>query len=128
MARPSPSTVPGRPSAVFNATGRPTHLVIDVTGWYRPGDGATFVPIPPARFLDSRAGNGLTHMFASGIGRRTPSPATGSAADAVAVTTNLTIVNQTSAGYLTAGPTVPNRPTPRPSTPRSAIPGRTTPS
>jgi hypothetical protein len=67
----------------------------------RAAGGATFVPFGPARFVDSRIGLGVE-------GRLAPfAPATfavaganGVPAEAVAVTGNLTVVGQSSAGYL----------------------------
>jgi hypothetical protein len=102
----------GRLAAIFK--GRPgarTHLVVDVTGYFGPGGGSTFVPLEPVRLLDSRSGNGLSHMFASGIPRAFGVAGRGGIpAEAVAVTANVTIVNQTSSGYMSVGLAVSNPP------------------
>ena len=61
---------------------------------------ATYVPLAPARVLDSRFGNGLSGKFSAGV-----------PANATAVTGNLTVTNQTAAGAAFLGPS----PTPAPS-------------
>jgi len=73
------------------------------------GSGATYVPIAPVRVLDTRIGTGLTGVFTSNV-PRTFSVAgdLGIPADAVAVTGNLTVTQQTAKGFvaLTVAPTV----------------------
>ena len=74
--------------------------------------GATYVPLTPARLLDTRSGNGLSGAFSShvartfGVAGRGPVPA-----NAVAVTGNLTVTAQTAGGYLFLGPGATNNPT-----------------
>jgi len=65
----------------------------------------TYVPLTPARLLDTRSGNGLAGMFTSG-GPRTfqVSGRGGVPANAVAVTGNLTVTQQTAPGYVYLGP------------------------
>ncbi|MEX1171103.1 MAG: M14 family metallopeptidase, partial [Chloroflexota bacterium] len=82
--------------------------VLDVTGYYLPdGSGATYVAHDPVRLLDTRVGNGRPRMFASAlpgsvqIGGRDDIPGS-----AVAITANLTVTQQTSAGYMSMGPTI----------------------
>jgi hypothetical protein len=103
----------GTLDAVFmGAAGATAHVAFDVTGYFRDGiEGATYEPVGPARILDSRFGNGLDGAFIS----RSPRSfqVTGHAGipdDAIAVTGNLTVTQQTSAGYLTLGSTVPAAP------------------
>ena len=100
-------------AAVFkgSATAR-THLLIDVAGYYTAGDdGATFVPLAPRRFLDTRTGNGLQHLFASGLPRTFQVAGRGEVPDAaVAVTGNVTMTDHTSKGYVSMGPNVPATP------------------
>ena len=70
--------------------------------------GAGYVPVTPTRFLDTRTGNGLSGVFAANVPRtfmiggasRTPAggPTVSIPADAVAITGNLTVTQQTSAG------------------------------
>ena len=99
----------GRASAVFvGATGARAQLIVDVMGYYEPGtDGATFVPLAPTRLLDTRAGTGLSHLFASALPRSVQIAGRGDVDDAaIAVTANVTMVDQTSAGYVSVGPDV----------------------
>jgi hypothetical protein len=100
----------GRLNAVFRGgAGQGTHVIFDVTGYYLDDlGGAKFVPVIPGRVLDTRAGIGLSGKFLShGARGLTIVPNGGVAADAVAITGNLTAVNQTRAGYvsLTQAPT-----------------------
>ena len=100
-------------AAVFkgSSTAR-THLLIDVAGYYTAGDGgATFVPLAPRRFLDTRTGNGLRHLFASALPRTFQVAGRGEVPDdAVAVTGNVTMTDHTSKGYVSMGPNVPATP------------------
>jgi outer membrane protein assembly factor BamB len=93
----------------------PTAFVIfDVTGYFTPDtSGAFFVPLSPARILDTRDGTGGlsgplgTHAAATfavgGHGRVST--------NAIAVTGNLTVTGQTSNGFLFLGPSATNNPT-----------------
>jgi glucose/arabinose dehydrogenase len=97
-------------NAVFRgAPGARAHLIFDVTGYYLPdGAGARFIPLVPARILDSRFGIGLGGRFHSGTPRElTVAGAGGVPGNATAITGNLTVVNQTWPGYvaLTRTPT-----------------------
>ncbi len=99
----------GKLQAVWKgASSSSAHLVFDVTGYFVAGaDGTTFRAIAPERLLDSRAGNGLRGTFRSRVVRsvsiagRADIPA-----DAVAITANLTVTGQTSAGYVSIGPSM----------------------
>jgi hypothetical protein len=101
-------TAPSASSAAFIAAGAGTDLVQDVTGYYLDDDsGATFVPMDPVRLLDTRSGNGLSGMFASGIPRSVQIAGRGDVPDdAVAVTINVTVTAQTSPGYVAVGPSI----------------------
>jgi hypothetical protein len=89
------------------SAGATTHVVLDVTGYFLNGTaGATFVPIPPARILDTRVGNGLSGTFKTNTprtllveGRR------GIGSSAVAVVGNVTVVGHTKSGYVSLTPT-----------------------
>jgi hypothetical protein len=97
----------GRLAAVFKGGGgRRTHLVRDVTGYcLAHPSGATFVPLAPVRLLDTRSGNGLGHLFASGIPRSFQVGGRGGVpTSAVAVAANITLTSQTTAGYVSVGP------------------------
>ena len=68
--------------------------------------GNSYVPIVPVRVLDTRFGTGLSGVFSANVPRSFPvAGAFGIPANAVAVTGNVTIVGQTSGGYLSITPT-----------------------
>jgi hypothetical protein len=67
--------------------------------------GATFVPLTPARLLDSRVGNGLAGPFFAGTPRTFQVSGRGGVpANATAVTGNLTATNSTQPGFVFLGP------------------------
>jgi len=95
-----PLNATGQLAAVYKALpGATADVVFDVTGFFIAGGGqATYVPISPTRVLDTRT---TTRLVAS-------SPLVvpvGLPSDAIAVTANLTVVNQTRAGFLAVTPT-----------------------
>ncbi|MEX1173040.1 MAG: hypothetical protein WEG56_10560 [Chloroflexota bacterium] len=95
----------GQLSAVYKAAaGKKAHIIFDVTGYFLPGlEDAGYNPMTPVRILDSRTGiaKGLSGRFFSGVPRQLAVAGTnGIPAGAVAITANLTIVGQTSAGYV----------------------------
>ena len=74
--------------------------------------GATYVPLTPARILDTRSGNGLLGPSSSHLARTFQVTGRGGVpADAIAVTGNLTVTGQTSSGYLFIGPNSVDSPT-----------------
>ena len=74
--------------------------------------GGTYVAASPTRILDTRIGRGLSDRFVSHTPRSFHVAGTASVpSNAIAVTGNLTVTGQTSAGYVTLGPTVPATPT-----------------
>ena len=93
--------------------GATAHAIFDVSGYFTPDtSGVKYFPITPIRIMDSRNGTGgiigpfhsnaaLTFAVAGQNG--VPSGAT-------AVTGNLTVTQQTSFGYLFAGPVAENNP------------------
>jgi len=97
----------GTLSATYmSSAGSTTDLVFDVTGYFTPDStGAKYVPMTPARLLDTRSGNGLTGTFGANaprtftvVGRGgVPSGATG-------VTGNLTVVDETGPWAVFLGP------------------------
>ncbi len=104
----------GRLAAVWTGSpGSTTHLIFDVTGYFtESGSGAVYVPLTPVRLLDSRFGNGLNGTFKTGIVRTfIVADRGGVPAHALAVTGNLTVTGQTSAGYVSVGPTMIPNPT-----------------
>jgi hypothetical protein len=108
----------GTLAAVYRAaSGKHADLILDVTGYFLAGSGQHYSPISPVRILDSRSGLGTTKFHAN-VARSfvvagfTPSGA-GSPAippDAVAISANLTVTNQTVAGHVTVTPTPNNHP------------------
>ncbi len=96
------------------ATSGPTAQVIfDVTGYFTPdASGATYHALTPARILDSRYGTGLSGAFSSHVARTFTVRGHGNVpANATAITGNLTVTQQTSGGFLFAGPIAMNNPT-----------------
>ena len=96
------------------------HLVVDVNGWF--GGGSGFTPVPPARLLETRAGNPtfrtVDGLFQGGgaIGagqvltlQVAGRGGVGSAAEAVAL--NVTATQPTGDGYVTVYPCDATRPT-----------------
>ena len=84
------------------------HVVLDVTGYFVTGSGGlTYRALQPSRVLDTRVGTGLSGPFASDVVRTvTVAGRAGVPGEAIAITANLTVVGQTSAGYLSVGPTM----------------------
>lgn len=105
-----PLSATGKLAAVYKApAGKTTHVVIDITGYFTAGSAnGTYTTVTPTRILDSRGAVGLSGKFVAGTGR--PLQVTGAAgvpSGAIAITGNLTIVNQQAAGYLSVTPDVP---------------------
>jgi hypothetical protein len=93
--------------------GNTTDLVFDVTGYFTADStGAKYVPIIPARLLDTRIGNGLSAKLSA----NTPAifQVTGRGgvpAGATGVTGNVTVVNPTSSWAVFLGPNPTASPT-----------------
>jgi hypothetical protein len=98
----------GLMSVTYMAPSGTTDLVLDVTGFFTPDTGGdTYHPLPPARLLDSRYGNGLAGKFRPNSPRPFKVAGRGGVpANARAVTGNLTVANATgsSAAYIGPGP------------------------
>jgi hypothetical protein len=76
-----------------------------------PDKGATFVPLTPARVLDTRVANGLAGYFYTNQPRSFQVAGRGGVpVGAVAVTGNLTVVGTQSNGYLSLGPNSSSNP------------------
>jgi len=102
-----PLSASGRLAGVFKGSaGSRAHLVLDITGYFVDADAATYTTMPPARVLDTRpGGTGLSGTFRSGTPRTLKVTGThGIPSGAVAITANLTVVGQTSGGYLSVTP------------------------
>ena len=92
---------------VYKASGGSTHVILDVTGYYRDDPaGLLFYPLTPGRVMDTRPGavlSGLSGPFnANGPRRLDVAGHWGAPSSAEAVTGNLTVVGQTAAGYVSA--------------------------
>ena len=91
-------------AAVYKASGGSTDLIFDVTGYYVDGlPGLRFYPLNPGRIMDTRF-NTLTQLFGQFSNSVPRTLVTGGhfgvPGDALAVTGNLTVVGQTTAGYV----------------------------
>ena len=94
--------------------GPTAQVIFDLTGYFTPDtSGAAYVPITPARILDTRNGTGgLSTPLQSHVAGGFPvSGQGGVAVDATAVTGNLTVTEQTDLGFLYLGPAATNNPT-----------------
>jgi hypothetical protein len=96
-------------AAVYKApAGKTAHVIVDITGYFLADDtAATYHPVSSARILDSRAGKsvGLSGRFNANVPRSFAVTGRGGIpAGAIAVTGNLTVTNQTRAGYVSLGP------------------------
>ena len=99
---------------VAQASSATTSVIFDVTGYFVPGmGGATYVPLSPARILDTRSGLGLSGAFSSHHARSfaVAGGPGGVPSNATALTGNLTVTQQTSRGYLALGPDPLDNPT-----------------
>jgi len=88
-----------------------TDLIVDVVGYYRPGTGARYVPLPsPRRDLDTRFGNGLlptpvgTAAVSIQVAQRDGVPK-----NAIAAQLNVTVTNGTE-GWVTVWPAGQSQP------------------
>ena len=103
----------GALSATYMSTkGNTTDLVFDVTGYYTAdATGARFVPVTPARLLDTRFGTGLAGKLKANtartfqVGGRVSVPSS-----ANAISGNVTIVGQTNSWAVFVGPTPSAKP------------------
>jgi hypothetical protein len=93
---------PQVPNAVWQGnqySSGPTYWATEIT--QNQTGGSSYVPIPPVRVLDTRFATGLSGVFMANVPRSFEVAGSfGIPANAVAVTGNVTIANQTSAGYL----------------------------
>jgi hypothetical protein len=93
-------------------SGPTAQVIFDVTGYFTPDlSGATYVAVTPTRILDSRSGIGLSGAFASHVARSLQVTGSLVPGNAVAVTGDLTVTQQSSLGFLYMGPNPSNDPT-----------------
>jgi hypothetical protein len=85
---------------LYNNSGN-VHLLADLTGFYTPDYGAEFVPLPPTRVLDTRAGTGLTGPLGPDLSA-TLDVTANVPVNATGVAMNLTGVGATTSTYVTA--------------------------
>jgi spore germination protein YaaH len=97
----------------LSSPGNTTDLVFDVTGYYTAdATGARFVPMSPFRLVDTRSKISLSGKFPANSPRTFPAAGRGGVAyDAVAITGNLTVVNQSSGWAMYVGPQALAKPT-----------------
>jgi hypothetical protein len=93
--------------------GPTAQVIFDVTGYFTPDmSGATYHALTPTRILDSRDHTGGLGIFSSHVAQSFWVTGQGGvAANAVAVTGNLTVTQQTSGGFLSVGPVAMANPT-----------------
>ena len=108
----SPLSSLGGVSIVYKAVpNRTTHVILDITGYFLNGQVAashTYKTMASVRVLDTRTGNGLSGAFNSNQNRTFQvSGRMGIPANAKAITGNLTVTNQTAAGYVTLATDAP---------------------
>ena len=104
----------GTLSATYMSTpGNTTDLVLDVTGYYTAdASGASFVPISPARLLDTRTGTGLSGKVPANTPRTFAVASHGGVpTNATGVTGNVTVVGETAGWAVFLGPNPISSPT-----------------
>ena len=92
---------------VVNEISAASGATIDTTTINAPlaSGGSTYVPLTPARLLDTRVGNGLSGKFTANTPRTFQVTGRGGVpANATGVTGNFTVTNQTAAGAAFLGP------------------------
>jgi len=118
------STVPNNVIAKIGAAGKvclftsqATHLIVDVSGYFKPG--SAFQPLLPARVLETRPGQQTVDGQGQGAGLQAANSVvevqvTGRAgvpAGAVAAVLNVTVTEAQGPGYVTVWPCGTDRPT-----------------
>jgi hypothetical protein len=95
----------------------PTHVVIDIDGYFVPASGSpnlAFYPVPPCRVADTRNPTGTfgAPSLARGVPRTFPVPSSscGIPASAQAYALNMTVVPTAPVGYLTTWPAGSSQP------------------
>jgi hypothetical protein len=92
-------------AAFISSTGNTADLVFDVTGYYTAAAGLAYYPIAPVRIVDSRANVGLSSKLPANSPRGFQVANVGTIdVGALAITGNLTMVNETSGWAAYVGP------------------------
>jgi hypothetical protein len=111
----TPLSATGGISITYRSSpGRAAHFILDVTGYFLANDtGSTYNALAgnPVRVLDSRFGTGLSGKFLPNQPRTFQVTGATVPAGAVAITGNVTVVNQTRAGFVSLTPTPQANPT-----------------
>lgn len=90
--------------SIFNHLGS-VNVVVDVVGWYGPGDGSAYTAINPTRIWDTRSGPGVKGRVGQGATKSLVVAGSGEVpADATAVVMNVTAINATLPTYVTVWP------------------------
>ena len=102
----SPLSNAGGISLTYKAgTGKQTHFILDVTGYFlnrEPAASNTYNVLTPVRVLDTRFDIGLNGRFQANVNRTFQVAGAGTVPlTATAITGNLTVANQTHAGFVT---------------------------
>ncbi|HET9435296.1 MAG TPA: hypothetical protein VFO50_00430 [Candidatus Limnocylindrales bacterium] len=108
------SSIGGVSITYRGSPGRTAHFILDVTGYFLANDtGATYNALAgnPVRVLDSRFGTGLSGKFLPNQPRTFQVTGAAVPTGAVAITGNVTVVNQTRAGFVSLTPTPQANPT-----------------
>ena len=111
-----PLSSQGTLSMTYKATAaKTTDLVFDVTGYFLPDDSAaTYHPVSPTRLLNSVTGigqpGGAPARFVAGVPQTFTIGGAPIPSGATAITGNLTVTNQTKAGFLAVTPTPTSTP------------------
>jgi hypothetical protein len=110
----------GTLSVTYSAgAGTSADFYFDVTGYFIVGtEGATYKTVTPNRLVDTRVNNGISGKIKAGtatqfivVDRNPTNDLTNVPSNAVAVTGNLTITDQSAAGHLTLTPDAQSSPT-----------------
>ena len=97
--------------SIFNASGS-TNVIVDVLGAFRPGARSRYVPLSPARALDTRDGTGVprARVQRNAVGLPLSGRAGIPAGAASAVLMNVTAVTPSAGTYVTVFPSGRERP------------------
>jgi hypothetical protein len=105
-----PLSADGRLFVTFmGRAGATAEAIFDVTGYFvADATGATFVPVSPARLVDTRSATGIGRSLVAGTPATFQVTGRGNVPnDAVAVTGNLTVTQQSASGYVSLTPEPP---------------------
>jgi uncharacterized protein (DUF1501 family) len=96
---------------VFNARGT-THVLADVVGYFASGGTGQYVPLTPARILDTRAGLGAPKALvgSGGIGLAVRGAGGVPASGVTSAMLNVTVVAASANGWITAWPSGESKP------------------